>query len=352
MPLIHDPDQVQELYRRAAGLEMCLANFCTSNPYTTEAIVRSSFEFAHAHGIHPAPIVVSATGHYPIEPQLPAYTGLNSAALGMHALIDDLEMLLSEASPYAGVPVMLHLDHGQPGADAALFEAALGRYATVMYDASDLALEDNIQATRTFVKRMAGRILVEGAVAEVGQASALEPGTQDAPLTTPQAAVRFLEETGVFLIVPDLGTEHRATNAVAQYDGERAREIAAQVGVKMVLHGSSSLPDAVLGQLCGDGIAKVNVWTTFERVGGQAVARQVLAELGNMLPQAELEALREAGILGPKFFEAEYISSHFGGSISPKLGGLRESGRRAVWSQTVVERMTFYLEHFGYGRWQ
>jgi len=351
LPLIHDPDQVQDFYTRAARLELCLANFCTSNPYTTEAIVRSSFEFARDHGTPPAPIMVSATGHYPTEPQLPVYTGLNSAALGMRALVDDLEMLLSEESPYCDVPVMLHLDHGQPGADEDLFEAAIGRYATVMYDASALSLEDNFRATRTFVKRMRGRILVEGAVAEVGQASALEVGEADEPLTTPEAAGRFLEETGVFLIVPDLGTEHRATYAVAHYDGARAREIAARVGVKMVLHGSSSLPDAVLGRLSSDGVAKVNVWTTFERIGGQAVARHVLAELGNMLPLSELETLREAGILGPKLFVAEYVSSHFGGAIGPKLSGLRETGRREVWSRAVVERMTFYLEHFGYARW-
>ena len=339
MPIISQPEAVEALYRRAMEAGVCLANFCTANPYTTEAILRAAYEFGTKYGLRDVPIVVSATANYPIEPQLRSYTPLKDAALGMRALLDDVALLVSPGSPYADLQVMLHFDHGQPELDAALLEAAVGRFATIMYDASHLPLDENIAATRAFVERTRGRALVEGAVAEIAQAV----DHADDPLTTPEAAERFFRETGVFLIVPDLGTEHRATAVAARYDGARARQIADRIGPRMVLHGSSSLPDDDLPRLAGDGIVKVNVWTIFERVGGQAVARFILDQIGNILPRDEVAALVEAGMLGPQALVRA------GG---PRLDSLREEARRDVWQAAVVARMKFYLERYHYARWQ
>ena len=317
---------------------MCLANFCTSNFYTTEAILRSAYEFGQEHGLKDTPIVVSATAHYPIELQLESYTHLKNVKLGVRKLVEDVALLVSDDSPYAGLQVMLHLDHGQPGPDDELFEWAAGKYGTIMYDASGWSMADNIAMTRRFVEKMQGRVLVEGAVAEIAQA--IEHA--EVPLTAPEDAERFFRDTGVFLIVPDLGTEHRSTAVAAHYDGERARAIKACVGTRMVLHGSSSLPDADLGRLASDGIVKINVWTIFERIGGQAVARDVIHELPRILPPDELRALHEAGILGNRALE---------GAGQPQLDSLREEHRRDVWQTAVVGRMKFYLEQYGYAKW-
>lgn len=339
MPLVSQPEQVTAIYAHAAERGMCLANFCTANRYTTEAILRSAYEFGCEHGLKDVPIVVSATANYTIEPQLVSYTPLKNAALGMKALVNDVALLLSPDSPYADLQVMLHLDHGQPEADESLFDWAADTFATIMYDASDWPMAQNIEMTRRFVERMRGRVLVEGAVAEIAQA--IEQA--DAPLTTPDDAERFFDETGVFLIVPDLGTEHRSTAVAAHYDGERARAIRARIGSRMVLHGSSSLPDADLERLSSDGIVKVNVWTVFERLGGQAVARDILNELPRILPLDELRVLHEAGIIGRSLLEAA------GGT--PQLDSLREERRRDVWQAAVVARMKFYLERYNYGQW-
>lgn len=338
MPLVSQPERVAAIYDHAAERGMCLANFCTANFYTTEAILRSAYEFGQERGIKDVPVVVSATGNYPIEPQLVTYTHLKNAALGLRALVEDVEMLVSPESPYAGLQVMLHFDHGQPGMDESLFERALGKFATIMYDASGWPMAQNIEKTRQFVERVRGRVLVEGAVAEIAQAEEQAA----VPLTSAEDAEKFCNETGVFLIVPDLGTEHRSTAVAAHYDGERAQFIKARIGTKMVLHGSSSLPDADLRRLPGDGIVKVNVWTVFERIGGQAVARHILRELAHILPVDELRALYEAGVIGASVLEA---------AGAPKLDSLREEKRRDVWQAAVVARMKFYLEHYNYGQW-
>ncbi|MBS1253564.1 MAG: Fructose-bisphosphate aldolase [Anaerolineales bacterium] len=348
MPLISDPQAVEEVYNRAIHAGICLANFCTSNPYTTEAILRSAYEFGQAHGFKDIPIIVSATANYAIEPQLVSYTHLKDVRLGMQALIDDVEMMLSAGSPYADLLVMLHLDHGQPEADRDVIERAIDKYATIMYDASEWPLDENVRMTREFVERTRGRVLVEGAVTEIAQAE----DQVDAPLTSPEEAERYFQDTGVFLVVPDLGTEHRATGVAAHYDGQRARAITERIGKRIVLHGSSSLRDEDIPHLAADGVVKVNVWTTFERLGGQAVARHVLRQLGNVLTEDELRALHAQGVIGNRYFDPDYVADVCDGDLGPKLGGLREEGRRDAWQAAVVERMAFYLDHFNYANWQ
>lgn len=126
---------------------MCLANFCTANLYTTEAILKAGHDFGRAHGLKQVPVVVSATANYAVEAQLISYSVVQDSRAGMRALLDDM------------------------------------------------------------------------------------------------------------------------------------------------------------AALAGDGIVKVNVWTTFERVGGQAVARYVLRELAHMLPSEEVHALHAEGWIGPRVLD-------------------------------------------------
>lgn len=341
MPIISEPGAVAALYQRAGERGMCLANFCTANLYTTEAILKAAHDFGRAHGLKQVPVVVSATANYAVEAQLISYSVAQDARVGMKALLDDVAVLVAPGGPYDDLQVMLHFDHGQPDVDEAMFDEAADAYATIMYDASAWPLGQNIEMTRAFVERMRGRALIEGAVAEIAQAEE----HADVPLTKPEDAERFFRETGVFLIVPDLGTEHRATATAARYDGARAQTITARIGKRIVLHGSSSLPDADLPRLAGDGILKVNVWTTFERVGGQAVARYVLRELAHILPAEEVRALHAEGWIGPRLLDGIEAGA------APRLESLREEGRRAVWQEAVVARMTFLMEQYGYARW-
>lgn len=349
MPIISDPIQVKEIYDRAAERGVCLANFCTANPQTTEAIIRSAHLFGEQYGLTGVPIIVSVTANYPIEPQLQHYTATRSALVGLRAMLGDVKTLLAEESPYRDVQVLLHLDHSMPGYDDEIVPRVIGEFSTIMYDCSHSTIEENIRQVARFVDENRGRIWVEGAVDEVVQAA--RSGEAQHPLTDPALAERYYRETGVFLIVPNLGTEHRSMAATAQYNDERARAIRDRVGARMVLHGSSSLPDEYLPQLLGDGIAKVNIWSIFERLGGQAVAEDVLLNLGNLLTEESLRGKQAEGFLGPRFDDASYRQQQCGGTIGPKGWALVSHHRRDVWLGAVVARMHTYLEQFGYARW-
>ncbi len=350
MPLINDPTHAREIYQQAAAAGICLANFCTENQRTTEAILRAAHTFAQAHDLASVPVVLSVTSNYPIEPQLQHYTGVADAKLGLRALLADVDTFLSADSPYADVAVMLHLDHALPGYEEEIIPLCLDRFATIMYDCSYFPFDENMRRTAAFVAQHGHQVMVEGCVDEIIQAE--EAATAQSHLTDPAQAERFLAETGVDLLVPNLGTEHRATSDSAHYHGALAQQISRQVGPRLVLHGSSSLGDADLPRLAGDGIIKVNVWSIFERLGGQAVAGHVLHNLGNMLPAVAIDMLQAEGLLGPRFSDPLFVEALCQGAIGPKGWALVERGRRAVWQEVVTARMLFYLEQFGYARWR
>jgi len=349
MPLVSDPIEVKEIYDQAAETGICLANFCAANSRTMESILQAVSTFGQTHGLGGLPIIVSATANYPIEPQLQHYTGTGDARVGLRAFLADVDTFLSEDSPYADARVMLHLDHARPGVDDEIMPLVLDKFSTIMYDCSLFPVDENIRRVADFVAQHQGQVWVEGAVDEVAQA---EDATTQDELTDPAMAERYLRETGVFLIVPNLGTEHRATAAVARYQGALARTIRDRIGPRMVLHGSSSLQDEELPHLAEDGIIKVNIWSIFERLGGQAVASDVLHNLGNLFPVEQLRAWQAEGYLGPHFFDEAYQREQCQGSPGPKGWALVEHRRREVWQQAVVARMLFYLEQFGYQRWQ
>lgn len=349
MPLVSQADQVRLIYDEARRRGLALGCFCTENQRTTEAIIQATYELARELDEPELPVVVGFTAGYPPRSNATQYTSLGDPLVGAQALVDDLRLLLSPQSPYHRLRVMLHLDHGQPEGDAALMEKYLDVLASVMYDASELPLAENLKRTARFVARHRDRVLIEGAVDEIYDS---DSAAQKDELTDPEVASRYLRETGVDLLVPNVGTEHRAAaGGRARYQGEQARAIARRVGPRLCLHGASSLKPADFGRLSADGFVKVNLWTALVRTGGQAVARDAVLNLGNILGESDIEGLQRAGYLGPRLTEPDYVGTVCGGRLGPKLAGLTEEHRRRVWTAAVVPTVKGWLRALGYERW-
>jgi len=335
MPLITAPEQVLATYDRLRVAGACMAAFCAENTATMEAILAAVDTLAGEMGVAGLPVTVAATGDYHFRDQLRNYTCSESLYEGFLAFRDDLRRLARPDGPYPRVEAIAQLDHGQPGKDEQIFTAGRGFWGTVMYDASTLPLAENMAATGAFRRKHAADYVVEGIVDEVPESSlATGPG-----LTDPADAERYVAETGVDLLVVNLGTEHRAMGAL-RYHPELARQISARVGPRLVLHGASSLPRPQLGRLPGDGIVKVNVWTILEREAGAAVAEDTVRSLSRILPPARLAAL-----------QAEMGLSPADRGVGPSLAFLTDAHRRReVFFPAVRAVVREHLEALGYRR--
>ena len=345
MPLVTDPIEVEDIYQELEQKKVCLAAFCTSSPEMTEAALISASQFAREHRIKGLPLCVAFTSTYPMIQQTVCYTACGNPLMGFKMIMDDLELFMSEASPYRNLRLMAHLDHGQPEGDREILENNLDKLATVMYDCSTLPFEENIKHTARFVETNRNKVRVEGAVDEIYEVG---ESAEKNELTRPEDAERYYRQTGVFLITPNIGTEHRSTKTEVHYRSELAREISRRVGRRLVIHGTSGLSVDDLTKLRDDGIIKVNIWTIFERLGGQAIAAETVKHLGNILPAEEITKLQNEGFLGRRYSQADYLKDICRGEIGPKLSFVTAKARRENWMEPVIRQMKIYLEVFGY----
>ncbi len=176
-----------------------------------------------------------------------------------------------------------------------------------------------------------------------------DSGTVKNEPTTVAQAQRFLAETGVDILVPNVGTEHRATVDEVEYNSQRAREISAAVGNILCLHGTSSLGPASLAKLPGDGFIKVNIYTTLAVNGGQAVAQHLLNNLGNVFTEAHLDELVAKGVIGEVAGSPDFGDNEL--PIKPKLAVVANPSRRDAWFAAVCDRCKEFLDMFRYQRY-
>lgn len=166
-----------------------------------------------------------------------------------------LEHLLRGAEQiHPDVPFAVHLDHGdEPACNEAI---ASGHYSSVMIDASHLPFAENVATTRRVVESAHARgLMVE---AELGQLLGVEDDEAVTPageavLTDPDAALRFVKETGCDTLAVAVGTSHGAYkfNGAQRLRLDRLAAIHERLPeTPLVLHGASNVP--------ADEIARIN----------------------------------------------------------------------------------------------
>jgi fructose/tagatose bisphosphate aldolase len=136
------------------------------------------------------------------------------------------------------------------------------------------------------------------------------------------------------------------TAGTVRYYSARAREISAAVGKILCLHGTSSVKTEDLSKLPVDGFVKINIYTVLAVLGGQAVARNVLNNLGNIFTEQELKDLVQKGVLGKNTLASDYGETIV--PIKPKLQYVANPSRRDVWFQMVTKKCREFLEIFNY----
>jgi fructose-bisphosphate aldolase class II len=318
MSIITDYNNVKEVYAGAASRGWVIPCICSENLTTTEAIYTAAAEYAADNGLKNVPITIAMTVRYSHRPQATYYTHTRCWDIGLRLFRSDIE-ILSEAFP--AVDTLVHLDHIQHDDDAELLEWDLSHYSSIMYDASVLPFDRNIEKTAAYVERMKGRILIEGACDEIMDAA----GSQHNGVTTPSDAERYIKETGVDMVVANLGTEHRASGKDLMYHGDMARQIKERIGSKIVLHGASSVTNEQIANLYDDGICKVNIWTALERDSAPDMLEFMVKNASKVAGQSKVNSLVSDGFLtgrcvtGEKASLAHFTQAAIGESVFNKM---------------------------------
>jgi fructose-bisphosphate aldolase class II len=237
-----------------------------------------------------------------------------------------IHLMQAAVELYPQVPVALHQDHGN--SPATCLSAIEQGFTSVMMDGS--LLEDgrtpsdfdyNVAVTREVVERAhAVGVTVEG---ELGTLGGIEDGhgSGEVHLTDPDQAVDFVALTGVDALAVAIGTSHGAYKFSSPPTGDvLAMSLIQEIHEKLpethlVMHGSSSVPKALVDEVNAfggalrptwgvpveeiqlgirHGVRKINVDTDARLAMTGAIRRVIATKPEEFDPRAYLKPAREA----------------------------------------------------------
>ncbi len=152
--------------------------------------------------------------------------------------------LIEAALEDTGLPICLHLDHGE---DFEVCKSCVdGGFTSVMIDGSKHPFEENIRVTKQVVDYAHSKgVVVEGELGKLaGIEDAVNVAAKDATYTDPGQVEEFVRKTGVDSLAIAIGTSHGAYKfkGEAKLRFDILEEIQKRLpGFPIVLHGASSV---------------------------------------------------------------------------------------------------------------
>jgi len=191
---------------------------------------------------------------------LPLIVAVAECHLGDSISLEDAALVGRKYAEEAGVPVVLHLDHGES------FETCkkaidLG-FTSVMIDASMKSFDENVATTKKVVEYAHARgVTVEAEIGHV--ASNFDENDTETMYTTAEEASEFAAKSGCDSLAISIGTAHGVykAKAIPEISFDSLAAIRQATNVPLVLHGGSGSGDDNLSRCAKEGICKVNIYT-------------------------------------------------------------------------------------------
>ena len=181
----------------------------------------------------------------------------------------EIAALIEEIRDQHQFPIYLNADHHysfesvknaiDSGFDAVIFDGAMRSY------------EENVRITKqcvAYARQVStdtGRdILVEAEIGYIGSGSNIKETIPEGAgiKTTPEEAKRFVEETGVDMLAPSVGSIHGLIKSGKPHiDGDLVKQIKDAVHIPLVLHGGSGLRDEDFMNAIKAGISIIHINT-------------------------------------------------------------------------------------------
>lgn len=230
-----------------------------------------------------------------------------------------LRKLVEAAIEDTGLPMALHLDHGE---DFEICKSCIdGGFTSVMIDGSKHSFEDNIALTRQVVEYAhAHGVVVEG---ELGRLAGIEDDVNvsaaDSSYTDPDQVQEFVQATGVDSLAITIGTSHGAykfkPGTKPQLRFDILEEVSRRLpGFPIVLHGASSVipkyveiinanggqlkdaigvPEDQLRQAAKMAVCKINIDSDLRLAMTAGVRQQLIADPAGFDPRGYLKVGRQ-----------------------------------------------------------
>lgn len=224
------------------------------------------------------------------KPIIIGVTDRNIQRLGGYRYVSELINLVHDRySPSSSV--VLHLDHGQTVENCK--KAIDAGFSSVMFDGSQLELEENISRTKEVVEYAHERnVSVEG---EVGSVGGVEDGmTANIKYADPDECLRFIKETGVDALAAALGSVHGEYIEEANLQFDIMEQINNHTDVPLVLHGASGIIDEEIHRILNLGHAKVNYNTELNQEFAKSLRQLFVDDEETYDPKLILEQGKEA----------------------------------------------------------
>jgi len=194
--------------------------------------------------------------------------------------------------------VVLHLDHTYD--EEIIYQAIKAGFSSVMFDGSQLSLEDNIARTKKVAEvAHACGVSIEG---EIGSVPYQEGRDHIKTIdTSPDEAKLYAENSDLDCIALSVGNIHRLTEPTSIIDFELLEEIEALVSKPLVIHGTSGIKDEDILRLKKTRVSKFNIGTCLRQELGNNLRDYMNAEpekfdriyfMQKAMPHVKAEALR------------------------------------------------------------
>ena len=234
----------------------------------------------------------NATGFDSLRAVIEAAEELNRPVIIAHAEVHNVYNDVSYVGPAmiaaaknAKVPVCAHLDHGV-SLDMVYRALRIG-FTSVMMDASALPYEENLALTKQITD--AAHAMGVSVEAELGRLVTGESGQTEVGgrpedyYTRPDEAKAFVEATGIDALAIAFGTSHGFYKAAPKLDFDVIKNVKAETGLPLVMHGGSGVSEDGYRASIAAGIRKINYYSYMSKAGYDAAAKAIAEGKSNYL---------------------------------------------------------------------
>ncbi len=189
--------------------------------------------------------------------------------------VELLGAMLTGIARQSTCPVCVHLDHTYD--ESIIYRAMESGYTSVMFDGSQLSLQENISRTLEVARRAHKLgISVEGEIGSVPYPDD-KPDIKDEK-TDPSQAAEYADKSQVDALAVAVGNVHKLKKPVARIDFELLKKIEEKVNTPLVLHGTSGIPQSDMKKLLSTRVAKCNIGTVLRQAWGHTLREEFVKD--------------------------------------------------------------------------